>query len=562
MLVALHVENFALIQTLDLNLSEGLVVLTGETGAGKSIIVDAINAVLGERVGSEMVRQGSDKAVVQAAFDISSRDHLARELENLGLQPEQTLVVTREVTAQGRTQCRINGYLSNLSTLRDLTQLLVDVHGQHEHQLLLANRWQLRFLDSFAGQPLQEVKQEYVRAWWSLQEVTEELNRLSTDMREKARLQDLYSFQINEIEAAGLREGEEEELREEASRLANVEKLANASRLALQYLSAGENSDGAVVAVGQAIKSLESVAQYDREIAGHLEGLNGALVLIDETCAGLRQWGETLEVSPQRIDEVQERLELISTLKRKYGETIAEVLTYLDKTCAELQTLETSDERRAELAEHQERLQEQVRDLGTKLTALRRQAVTELAGQVERELHDLGMGSARFDVDVQPVQPGPTGWDRVEFLFSANAGEALQPLSRVASGGETSRTMLALKTVLTSADPVETLVFDEVDAGIGGRTANVVGEKLKAISMGRQVLCVTHLPQIARYADQHLFVDKQEDRAAGEQIRTTIQVTLLDSVGRVDELARMLGGDGNSEAAVQHARELLGVSAS
>lgn len=558
MLTELHVENFALIDRLDVRFGEGLTVLTGETGAGKSIIVDALNAVLGERTDPDCVRSGCDRALVQAAFDLSGSPEVQAQLEEAGLGRDEMLIVSREVTAQGRSQCRVNGRLTTLGLLRELTALLADVHGQHEHQLLLSPAWQLELLDAFAGETALELRSRYSTEWGALQNAASELQSLVSDERERSRLADLYRFQVGEIEAAALRPGEEEELRQEAVRLANLEKLFVAAAQCAELLS-GDESDypGAVAAAGQAMKALESVASYDPGIAELHSLLESAVVSLEEALSGVRRWRDSLDVSPERIDQVQSRLDLIASLKRKYGDTVEEVLAYHDRVAAELDGLERSDERRRDLEAERDRARREVEDLGQQLSTVRRAAAETLGRRVQDELQELGMQGSRFHVAVEQVPHGPRGQDRVEFLISANPGEPLKPLARVASGGEASRTMLALKVAATECDPVKTLVFDEIDTGIGGRTANTVGEKLRAISRGRQVLCVTHLPQIARFADHHLKVEKGEEASGRE--RTVISVRALEGEERVGELARMLGGSEESEAAVRHARELLGI---
>lgn len=550
MLVELHVENFALIDHLDLDLGPGLTVLTGETGAGKSIVVDAINAMLGERVDPACVREGAARCTVQGVF----------VTEASGAE-DGRVTVSREVTAQGKSQCRIDGKLATLSALRELTQLLADVHGQHEHQLLLSPRWQLAFLDGYAGAEAASAKAHFAQAYAQLQQAKSELARLSTDERERARLADLYRFQAAEIEQAGLRENEDTELAEESLRLANLEKLSLAAQAALEALDGSDtiNAPGAEGELAAALKALEAVSAFDPALAGHIESLGEALVRVREASDGLRRWREAIDVSADRIDEVQERLERISSLKRKYGETIGEILAYGKQAAQDLRGLESSGERRAELEKQVGRLTVEVSELAGRLSAIRQAAVPALQSQVELVLAELGMAGARFVVSITDDEPGPDGADQVEFLISANPGESPKPLQRVASGGEASRIMLALKDVMTASDPVRTLVFDEIDAGIGGRTATVVGEKLERLSQGRQALCVTHLAQIARFAHHHLYVEKSQAEDAGG--RTVVRVSSLDPDGRVAELARMLGGDHESEAAVKHARELLGAGA-
>jgi len=558
MLQHLHVENFALIDTLDLEFGPGMGVLTGETGAGKSIIVDALNALLGERVGAECVREGDQKAFVQAAFDVADHPGIAQELEAQGFETGESLIISREISRQGRTQCRINGRLATVGALREITQLLADVHGQHEHQLLLSTRWQMEFLDAYAGPELLAAGRELQDVWARLQTLRDEHASLVTNERERQRLADMHRFEVAEIDKAALQPGEEEDLKGEGVRLANREKLFNAAQTAHALLSgeegAGDGSTqaGAIDQVALAARALQAVAACDAQAGAQAEVLSQALIVLEEGVSGVREWRDGLDLNPQRIDEVQARLDVIGVLKRKYGDTIPEILAFRDRAAKELEDIETSDERRAGMEAEITQLAARADELAEGISAWRKAAAAPLRKKVERELADLGMEKARFLVGIEPGEPGPRGHDRVEFLISANPGESPRPLAKVASGGEASRTMLALKTVLTTADPVGTLVFDEVDAGIGGQTANVVGQKLKGLAEGRQVLCVTHLAQIARFADVHMVVRKGE--SAG---RTVVSVRRLQPEERVTELARMLSGDQESEAAVRHARELL-----
>ena len=557
MLTQLHVENFALIDTLDLEFGPGFTVLTGETGAGKSILVDAINALLGERIASDVVREGTQKAVVQGAFDISGRKDIADGIVAQGYDPDECMIIARDVSLQGKTQSRVNGRLSTLSSHRELTQLLADVHGQHEHQLLLSSKWQMAFLDGFAGPNAECFKREFREVWHATQQARAEHVRLSTDARERERLADLYRYQVREIDQAELRVGEDEELKAESVRLANVEKLSLAAAGALSSLHGDDGAPGAQDLVAQAVKALDSVTRFDPDIEDQAVSLGEALIRIEDVSEKLRLWQTSLDVSPERIDEVQTRLDLIGNLKRKYGDTISDILAYRERSADDLNALETSDERRSILETQIANLESRAKTLAGQLGEARRAVVDELSMRVERELGDLGMGGSRFIVSVEHCEMGPTGADKIEFLISANAGESPKPLARVASGGEASRVMLALKTVLSAEDPVLTLVFDEVDAGIGGRTANAVGEKLKGLAVGRQVLCVTHLAQIARFADHHYCVEKSDSDG-----RTIVSIRRLSDEERVNELARMLGGEKESEAALHHARELLSASAS
>lgn len=557
MLVELTIENFALIDRLTARFGPGLCILTGETGAGKSIVVDAINALLGERVSADIVRQGSHKALVSGAFDVTLNPETTQELWAQGFEAEDgLLMVSREISSSGKTQARINGRLVTLTQLREITRLLADVHGQHEHQLLFDEKWQAGFLDTIAGPELARVLGQYREIWRSLQSAVRELTELTTDIRERARLSDLYRFQVQEIERADLRDGEEEELMAENLRLANLEKLFIAAASVRELLSGGESGQGASEQLAEAVKQLQSTSKYDPSSAQWAESLAEAHVIVDEIAESVRQWAASLEVSPERIDEVQSRLDLIASLKRKYGESIREILDYGQDVASKLESLEFSDERRETLQKEINLAQSKCGQLAALISKARYEASAKLQGLVESELKDLALPDARFTVEIQPVPPGPTGEDGVRFLFSANPGEDPKPLSRIASGGEASRAMLALKTVMAGADPVTTLVFDEIDSGIGGVTANAVSSKLKQLSGKKQILVVTHLTQIARAADHHLRVKKQSRDG-----RTVVSLVKLSQEDRVAELARMLGGGEDGEAAIQHARELLGLGA-
>lgn len=557
MLVELSIENFALVDRMTVEFGPGLCILTGETGAGKSIIVDAINALLGERVSVDVVRQGSDRAAAAGAFLVSSSPETLQALHQQGFDAEDgLLLVSREISSSGKTQARINGRLVTLTQLKEVTRLLADVHGQHEHQLLFDERWQAEFLDTIAGPELEKLLNQYRDIWRYLQSVRRELAELTSDIRERARLLDLYRFQVQEIERADLRVGEEEELAAENLRLANLEKLFLAAAGVRELLSGGDAGQGAAEQLAEAVKQLEIARKYDPAASQWADTLAEAQVIVHEVADSVRQWAATLEVSPERIDEVQSRLDLISSLKRKYGDSIGEILEYNREIATKLESLQFSDERRGQLEEEVLEAEKRCAILADSLSKAREQAARRVEGMVESELRDLALPGARFTVDIQAVPPGPTGADAIRFLFSANPGEDPRPLSRIASGGEASRAMLALKTVMAGADPVTTLVFDEIDSGIGGVTANAVSGKLKQLSQNKQILVVTHLTQIARAADHHFRVEKRSRDG-----RTVVSLVKLGQEERVGELARMLGGGEESEAAVKHARELLGLGA-
>lgn len=550
MLVELHIQNFALVEDLRIEIGAGFDVLTGETGAGKSIIVDALSTALGERTGTEVIRTGAEKCMVEAVFDISNCSSVAQAAIEYGFEcDDSALIVSREIARSGRSQARVNGRAATASVLRDITSLLVDVHGQHEHQSLLIVPLHLEILDSWIGEKASMLRERTAALHEELSKVRNERDRLQTDERERVRLLDLYKFQFEEIEAAQLSGDEEESLAAEKNRLANAERLATGASDIYEALA---GSEAAVVdGLGQAASAAEKLVRLDPAAASLVELLNAAFVSAQEASTFARSYLDEIEANPARLEQVDERLNLIGTLKRKYGDSISEVLRYGDELAGKIDGLTNADELSARLSGRISDLEAKLAAACSELTKVRKQASGEFEKRVERELSELAMDKTVFQVSVEPSDPGPKGADAVEFLISPNPGEPVKPLARIASGGEMSRIMLALKTVMARSE-VPTLVFDEIDTGIGGRTALVLGDKLALLAKKCQVVCVTHLPQIASRADMHYSVSK-----AVENGRTSVRLDSLEGEARVAELARMLGADETSDAATQHAREML-----
>lgn len=549
MLVELAVEQIAIIDRLSLRLEPGLNVLTGETGAGKSILIDALSLALGERAEAEMLRAGAEHAQVTAVFDVSSSPQLLVRLQELGVIPEDGLLyLTRELFAGGRSQARINGRPVPVATLKAVGDLLVDLHGQHQHQSLFNLSEQMRFLDEWCGQKALELKGELGECVREMRALQRELSSLQADARERAHLLDLYTFQKQEIEQAHLSPGEEEELVAEERRLAHAEKLFATAETAYELLVAGEPS--AVDLLAQAVRALEDVLTVDADLQPMVENLQNALYAVQDTASDLRSYRDRVEFNPERLNEVQERLHLIRTLKRKYGDTVEAVLDYLREVTEKMDRLQGGEERAEEIAQELAQKERRAQELAGELSKLRREGARRFEQAVAQELSELAMPRARFEVKITPKPLESDGADMVEFLIAPNPGEPPRPLSKIASGGELSRVMLAIKSVLAGIEGVPTLVFDEIDIGIGGRTAGVVGEKLHALSTQRQILCITHLPQIASRARLHLLIEKRE--AEG---RTVTAVTPIEGDARVREIARMLGDTG--ESALRHAREML-----
>jgi DNA repair protein RecN (Recombination protein N) len=565
LLSELTISNFAIIDNLRLVFSPGLNVLTGETGAGKSIIVDAVSNLLGVRADAESIRTGTEGARVEGVFALSSalRDELASHLHEQGLDASgDTLILAREINSTGRHVCRVNGRAVTLGVFAQFGQRLVDIHGQGEHLSLLRVKEHLNFLDRYGGlQEQRDALGERVRA---LREVREELAALRRDERELARRSDLLEYQVGEIRDARLDAGEDEELLAERKLLLNAERLSTLANAAFQKLGGGGEEQAAVVdMLDSVLRDLTELEKLDPQMSPQRKLVEDSSYQLDDLARTLRSYRDGVEFNPVRLQAVEERLDLIHNLKRKYGDSIADVLRFAEEAAHELHAITHSEERVAELDEEEARLVMEVGEKAAALSAHRREAAGRLGSAVEGELDELNMKQARFSVEMHWKEAadgvivegkryafGMSGIDHVEFLVSPNVGEPPKPLVRIASGGETSRLMLALKTVLTTADEVPTLIFDEIDQGIGGRAGGIVGRKLWGLTPGHQVLCVTHLPQLACYGDTHHKVDKVQTNG-----RTVTRVQVLDEESRVQELAAMIGGP-PGEARQRSAQEM------
>lgn len=539
MISSLRIENFAIIPRLELDLQPGLTVFTGETGAGKSIILDALTAVLGGKVDTTVIRAGAEKATVEAVVkpDADSLPAIRALLESEDLLEEtDEILLAREIRSNGRSVARINGTSVNQSLLRELGGLLVDIHGQSEHLSLLNVRQHIHLLDRFAG--VSDLLGEYQSNYRRYRKAEKELAELQSMEKEADARLDLLRYQLQEIEAAKLQPDEEDELRAERTRLANAEGLSSLAQHAVSVLDeGGAETPSASDLLGEASQALSSLTRIDTEQSDLNERLAAALDSVADIAAELRAYAEGIEFNPQRLIEVEDRLDLIQRLKRKYGGSLESVEAHAEKSRLALENITHAGERISELEAEIAGLTGQLDGLAAKLSAHRVQAAAELSRQVERELGDLSMAGAHFEADLQLRESfDEYGKDTIEFLVAPNRGEGLKPLVKVASGGETSRLMLALKRVLTLADAVPTLVFDEIDQGIGGQVGTVVGQKLWQLGRSHQVFCVTHLPQLAVYGDQHLGVRKVETDE-----RTATEVDALDGAQRLEELASMRG---------------------
>lgn len=551
MLQFLNISNIALIDELQVEFEPGLNLLTGETGSGKSIIVDALGVLIGGRFTSDLLKSGAERGSIEGLFTVGPNPDLARLLENAGVDAASSeLIIRRELSATGRNKIFINNQLATHSLLRELREFLVDIHGQGDQQTLFNPHTHLELLDSFAiGNGLRDEVAEAHRLWTSLQR---ELDALRRDDSEKFQLVDTLKFQIDELERAQLAMGEDERLEEERRRLANVEKLT-----ALCQSSYGriyEDDDAALARIRLSLKDVTELAEYESSFREYLEGLESARAVLEDLSFSLRDFADKLEFSPVRLAEVEDRLAELSRLKRKYGGSIQTALEHLARSEDRLRQIETSDEREQQLSAEVEAARSRFLDRAGKLHRERVRAAKKFERAVENCIAELAMDHARFQVQISDLSnsAGPKGIDQIEFFFSANAGEDLKPLARVASGGEASRLMLVLKTVANATEFPRTIVFDEIDSGIGGRVSEAVGIKLRKLAETNQVLCVTHQPQIARFADSHLAVQK-----AVVDGRTQVDISKLNRSGRIEELARMLTGAEITDAARRHARELL-----
>lgn len=554
MLDCLHIENIAVIERADIRFSEGFTALTGETGAGKSIVIDAINAVLGERTRRDLVRTGSNAAHVTALFNELS-PNVTAQLETLGFAPDEdgNLLIGRTISVEGKGTCSINGRPATAALLREIGRVLVDLHGQHENQALFSVDSHLTYLDRFGGLATQ--LERYAEAYREWRRIVGELDRVDLDESEKARRMDVLSFQINEIEAAGLTAGEEDDLQARRTLFRNAEKVASQLTAANALLFGDEDRDGAVSMTEQAVSSVQHAARYMEQAGALSEQLQGALYELQAAAEELQDLTDLLDFDPRELDEVENRLEVIRRLTSKYGATTEDVLAFLKNAKAEYRQIELSDEQLKLLAEQEQTARAVAQREADTLTVARMTAAEQFTTAVKEQLTFLDMPNVTLTIDRQPTALDVNGADKIEFLLSANAGELPKPLARIASGGELSRIMLAIKSVLADADEVDTVIFDEIDTGISGRAALKVGARLRQTAESRdrhQVLCVTHLAQIAAQANEHFLIEKSVRDG-----RTYTDVTRLTQTEREYELARIIGGE-ITDAAIQAAREMLG----
>jgi DNA repair protein RecN (Recombination protein N) len=555
MLRELSIRNLAVIEQVTVLFHSGFHVLTGETGAGKSMIIDALGLIAGGRGSAEMIRHGCERADVEAVFDLPDNHPVWSVLDKFGIEadPREMLVIRREIMLQGKSSARINGQSATLTMLREVGEHLINIHGQHEHQSLLRTERHLEWLDQYAGEEIAADKSAYAAKYEQFRQVERERKELEETSRHQMQMLDLYRYQLEEIAEARLKPGEDESLAEERRKLSHAEKLAESVSEAYDLLSGAKG----LSTISRAISRLEDIVNVDPSVLKPLlEQLQSAYYAAEDAAYQLRSYRDNVEFNPERLALVEDRLDLLYGLKRKYGETIEDILAYRERIQAEADKLENRDERLQQLIDEEKRLYQELAVLAERLTAIRKNAARRLSEVIVQELRELQMERAVFEVRLEQAPLSAAGADNAEFLLSTNPGEPPKPLSKIASGGEMSRVMLALKAIFARIDRIPVLVFDEVDTGVSGRAAQAVADKLSRLAGDCQVFAITHLPQVACMADYQFEIAKR----VNENGRTSTSVRELEGGERVEELARMLGGVEVTEKTRHHAQEMLALA--
>lgn len=557
MLRELHIKNIAVIEETSVEFNEGFQALTGETGAGKSILIDSIGMALGGRTSRELIRTGADWAAVDTAFEVDN-DETVKNLSELGIDCEDgTVVISRKIYADGKSRCHINGRLTPLNVVREAGALLLTIHGQNDNQSILSPKTHIKFVDEYGNN--YALLEEYRKQFSAVREIKTSLAALESDEREKDKLIELLTFQTEEISAARLKSGEEEELEERRSLLQNAEEISDAAQGAYYALQGSDEGGGACDYVAEALRKLEAAKDFAPKLSECYETLSSVMADMDDAKHELYVFADGVGYDRSELDNIESRLSLIFNLKRKYGKTVDEILEYGEKSAERLAAIQKSDERRAELKAELDKQLGILSEIASRLTSARVEAALKLQESIMNELADLDMQKMRFSAEIGHLTEadGSTkftadGCDSVEFLISANPGEALKPLSKIASGGEMSRIMLAIKSVLSDTDSVETMIFDEIDTGVSGRAAQKIAEKMGKLARVRQILCITHLAQIAAMADDQYLIEKNTD---GDKTSTT--VSGVTGEARRVELARIIGGVKVTELTLNAAQEML-----
>lgn len=554
MLQELVIQNFAIISSLRLHFEEGMTVLTGETGAGKSIIIDAVGLLAGGRGSNDYIRQGENKCTLEGLFFVEPQNELTAYLDELAIEIEENmLVIQREIYQNGKNVCRINGHLVNTTVLRRVGHYLVDVHGQNEHQELMQASAHLGLLDKFGQQELQLLKAQYQKTYEAYTELKQRLAQKQTNEKEFVQRMDMLQFQVNEIEAAQLEEGEEERLLAERQKLANFQKIYEALHGSYTLLQEGEANG--LQLVGMAMNQLAEIEDLSEDYQAISDNVQNSYFILQEAVSDMTRQLDLLEMDDGRLEEIELRLDLIRQLKRKYGESIANILTYYEQIQKELYDSQHFEEQSAQLEEKLAQLTEQLQVEAEQLSEMRKRIAKSLEAAVKQQLAELYMDQAHFEVHFKkrPLEQfSENGADQVEFYLTTNPGEPVKPLVKVASGGELSRIMLALKTIFSQTQGITSIIFDEVDTGVSGRVAQAIANKIHQVATYSQVLCITHLPQVAAMADKQYFIQKE---ILDERTLTTVKILLPEE--RVQEVARMLAGETITPLALEHAKELL-----
>lgn len=557
MLQELSVKNFAIISSLQLDFKMGMTVLTGETGAGKSIIIDAMGLLTGSRGSSDYIRQGATKCTLEGLFSMPQNQELVNLLVELGVEmDEESLIIQRDISISGKNVCRVNGRIVNLTNLRKVGEYLVDIHGQNEHQELMQSEKHIQMLDDFGGKELIETKEKFQEHYFEYRAVEKKVRDRKKNEKEFAQRMDMLQFQRDEIEAAQLIINEEESLSEERDKLSNFQKIASA--LTISYGAINDEGDSSLDNIALAMNELTAIEHLDPEYKTISETIQNSYYLLQEASGDLTRLIDGLELDENRLNEVENRLELIRQMKRKYGESVESILNYYQEITSELAEADFLEGKTGQLEDLLAEKKDQALRSGTKLSNIRKEIAKKLEVSILKELKELYMERTEFEVRILSLpsdQLMEDGLDQVEFYITTNPGEPLKPLVRVASGGELSRVMLALKTIFSKSQGITSIVFDEVDTGVSGRVAQAIADKIYQISEDSQVLCITHLPQVAAVADSQYFIEKE---IVGD--RTETKVRILDMNERIKEIARMLAGSEITKLTIEHAEELLNMA--
>ncbi len=559
MIVELNIKNFAIIDSLKINFSEGLNVITGETGAGKSIVVDAINLILGSRANKDLIRTGCDRAILEGLFYIENSEEIDDILEKYGIEKEDnnSLLLSREIFSTGRSVSRINGQTVTLNILNDVTQKLIDIHGQHEHQSLLNVGSYIKLIDDFGDDKFNILKKKISEEYNQIVSLKGELKKLSIDSKEKDREIDLLKYEIEEIESAKLSEGEEKKVYDEYNKMSNIKNISlNVGEIINILDSEDYNSISVSDGINKSISLMNSVKRYDEDLNQYSSALENVNFEIQDISRGLKNYIENTEFDEERLAFLEERLNLIYKIKKKYGNSLEEILNYKSSISERLYQLINNEKEIERINKKIEETENELNKNSTILSEMRKKIAKKLESDISKELHTLNIKNSIFKINFKKMKYyGEEGFDIIEFLISTNLGEELKPLSKIVSGGEMSRIMLAFKTVIAKYDRIPCLIFDEIDAGISGRTAQIVGEKIYKISKGRQVICISHLPQIAALADTHFSIKKEIVNG-----RTSTKVKILNYEERIAEMSRLLGGVNLTDTTKLHAKEMLEMS--